>query len=198
MTGLSRWSSSSRYQASGTASPAQGSPARQQASLRARPASHILMAMSGLRLVSRKRPRQTLLLLATVATVLMGLVLWQLLSNTPHYRVATWQQPANVGSVPVGRASTKVGGILGGRTNADGRACTWLGSGSDAVALVWPPGYSARGNPLTIFNEKGNAVATVGKLANLDGSVAAPESMQGRPILGCPLMSSVELVAPIE
>ena len=76
--------------------------------------------------------------------------------------------------------------------------CRFHHRGSDAVALVWPPGHSARGNPLTIFNEKGNAVATVGKLANLDGSVAAPESMQGRPIFGCPLVSSVELVAPIE
>lgn len=86
--------------------------------------------------------------------------------------------------------------MLGGRINHDGTACTWLGSGSDAVALVWPPGYSAHGNPLTIFDKNGNAVASLGAFVNLDGSVAAPESMQRKPILGCPLMSSVALVAP--
>jgi len=86
--------------------------------------------------------------------------------------------------------------MLGGRTNHDGAACTWLGSGSDSVALVWPPGYSAHGNPLTIVDKKGNAVAMVGAFVNLDGSVAAAEWMQGKPILGCPLISSVELVAP--
>jgi hypothetical protein len=154
------------------------------------------MARSGLGRVLGKTRRPPLLLVATVATVLMGLLVLRFLSSAPSYRVATWQRPANVSAVPQARALTKVGGVLGGRTNVDGTACTWLGSGSDAVALVWPPGYSAHGNPLTIFSEKGNAVAAVGAFANLDGSVAAPESMQGRPILGCPLMSSVELVAP--
>lgn len=140
--------------------------------------------------------RPALLLITTLATVLIGLLVWRFLSSGPSYRVATWQQPADAGTVPVARASTRVGGILGGRTNHGGTACTWLGSGSDAVALVWPPGYSAHGSPLTILNDKGNAVAMVGAFVNLDGSVAAPESLQGRPVLGCPLMSSVELVAP--
>jgi hypothetical protein len=147
-------------------------------------------------LVSGKRPRPTLLSVATVATVLIGILVLRLLLSAPGYKVATWQQPSNAGALPTARALTKFGGVLGGRTNADGTACTWLGNGTDAVALVWPPGYFARGNPLIIVNEKGNAVAAVGAYANLDGSVAAPESMQGHPILGCPRMSYVELVAP--
>jgi hypothetical protein len=83
--------------------------------------------------------------------------------------------------------------VLGGRANADRTACFWLGSDPDWVALVWPPRYSARGNPLTIVDENGNAVATVGQSVNLDGSVAAPEDIQAKPVLGCPKMSSVEL-----
>ena len=39
-------------------------------------------------------------------------------------------------------------GVLNGQTNADGTACFWLGDVTSGVALSWPYGYSARGNPL--------------------------------------------------
>jgi hypothetical protein len=47
---------------------------------------------------------------------------------------------------------------------------------------------------LTIVDENGSAVATVGESVNFDGSVAAPEDIQAKPVLGCPKLSSVELV----
>jgi hypothetical protein len=135
-------------------------------------------------------------LIAPVAVVLFAVVGFRIVSTPPSYRVATWSLPVGAGTLPEARALTSVGGVLGGRTNADGTACFWLGNAGDQVALVWPPRYSAQGNPLTIFNQDGTPVATVGQSVNLDGSTAAPEDMQARPVLGCPRMSSVELVAP--
>src|SRR5437764_827424 len=59
------------------------------------------------------------------------------------------------GAVPGARGNTGVSGVLGGRTNADGTACLWLVNDGDPVGLMWPPRYSAHGNPLTIFSQSG-------------------------------------------
>jgi hypothetical protein len=48
---------------------------------------------------------------------------------------------------------------------------------------------------LTIYDKNGKPFATVGQFVNLDGSTAAPEDIQAKPVLGCPKISSVELVA---
>jgi hypothetical protein len=136
-----------------------------------------------------------LVIVAAIAILLLGLV-WLGITLSPRsYKVATWSRPAIPNGALEARALTEVDGVLGGRANPDGTACFWLGSDPDRLALVWPPRYSARGNPLTIIDENGIAFATVGQSVSLDGSVAAPEDIQAKPILGCPRMS-VELVAP--
>jgi len=132
-------------------------------------------------------------LVAAIAILLLGLVRLGITLSAPSYKVATWSRPALPSGALEARALTEVDGVLGGRANADGTACFWLGSDPDWQALVWPPRYSARGNPLRIVDENGIAFATVGQSVSLDGSVAAPEDMQARPVLGCPKMSSVEL-----
>jgi hypothetical protein len=133
-------------------------------------------------------------LIAALTILIVGVVGFRFVSSTPSYSVATWSRPVAADTVPEARALTKVGGVLRGRTNADGTACFWLGSDPDWVALMWPPRYSAHGSPLTIMNQDGQAVGTVGQIVNLDGSVAAPEDIQAKRIFGCPRMSSVELV----
>ena len=96
------------------------------------------------------------------------------------YKVATWSATTpSIGSLSSGT------GLLGGQTNADGSACFWLGSGEDRAALLWPPGYSAHGNPLSIFDAKGQMIATVGEVVTLDGGVA-PEDVISKGIFGCP------------
>jgi hypothetical protein len=78
----------------------------------------------------------------------------------PSYKVATWYS-----RTPSAGFLTSGTGVLGGQTNADGSACFWLVSdGEGRSALEWPPGYSARGNPLSIFDEKGQMIATVGEV----------------------------------
>ena len=137
------------------------------------------------------------LVLTTAATILsLGVVGFRILSSKPSYEVATWSLPVGADTVPKARALTSVSGVLGGRTNTDGTACFWLGNDGDAVALMWPPRYSARGNPLTIFNENGQAVATVRQFVNFDGSTTASEDVMAKAVLGCSRMSSVILVAP--
>jgi hypothetical protein len=91
------------------------------------------------------------------------------------YKVATWYA-----TTPTTGSLTSGTGLLGGQTNADGSACFWLGSGEDRAALLWPPGYSARGNPLSIFDEKGQMISTVGEVVTSDGGVAAEDVIAKR------------------
>jgi hypothetical protein len=120
----------------------------------------------------------TIALLAVLGTVMFP----------KSYKVATWYA-----TTPSAGSLTSGTGLLGGQTNADGSACFWLGSAEDRAALLWPPGYSARGNPLSIFDEKGQMIATVGKVVTLDGGVA-PEDVIAKGIFGCPKTPLVRAV----
>jgi hypothetical protein len=73
-------------------------------------------------------------------------------------------------------------GVLQGKGNPDGTACLWLGDGSKRMALVWPPGYSARGNPLAVYDERGALIGVVGKRVSLGGGgspIEGPYSVMG-------------------
>ncbi|MDQ6879101.1 MAG: hypothetical protein M3082_15710 [Candidatus Dormibacteraeota bacterium] len=113
----------------------------------------------------------TIALLAVVGTVIFP----------KSYKVATWYSPTldTIGSLS---SATRV---LRGQTSADGSACFWFGSGDDRTALHWPPGYSARDNPLSVFDAKGHMIATVGERVTLDGG-SAPDDVIAKGILGCP------------
>ena len=87
------------------------------------------------------------------------------------------------------------GGVLNGRTNPDGTACLWVGQGSEAHALYWPFGYSAGGNPLTVYDGSGRAVATVGQHVSLGGGLM-PDDVHS--IFGCNGFTSFWIVGIIE
>ena len=74
------------------------------------------------------------------------------------------------------------GGVLGGQANTDGTACLWLGGQADRQALSWPYGYSARGNPLAVYDNAGNRVAAVGQSVTMAGGLLGDETHS---ILGC-------------
>ncbi len=112
----------------------------------------------------------TIALLAVVGTVIFP----------KSYKVATWySRTPEIGFLSSGT------GVLGGQSNADGSACFWLGSGEDRSALLWPPGYSARANPLSIFDKNGHLIATVGEVVTLGGGLA-PDDVIAKGIFGCP------------
>jgi hypothetical protein len=96
------------------------------------------------------------------------------------YKVATWYSP----TPEIGFQSSTTG-VLDGQTNADGSACFWLGNGEDRTALLWPPGYSARDKPLSIFDAKGHMIATVGELVTLGGGLTSDDVI-AKGIFGCP------------
>ena len=120
----------------------------------------------------------TIALLAVVGTVIFP----------KTYKVATWYSP----TPQIGFHSSTTG-VLDGQINADGSACFWLGSGEDRTALLWPPGYSARDKPLSIFDAKGHMIATVGDLVTFGGGLA-PDDVIARGIFGCPTTPTVRSV----
>src|SRR5260370_40123433 len=73
------------------------------------------------------------------------------------YRIAT----ASVRSDIINMARAE--GILNGEANADGTACFWLGPNNGAQALSWPFGYTAGGSPLSVYDDSGRSVASVGQ-----------------------------------
>ena len=88
-------------------------------------------------------------------------------SSEPPYKIAT----ASVRSDFINLARTE--GVLNGRTNLDGTACFWLGQVGARVALSWPYGYSARDNPLAVYDDSGNRVATAGERVTMAGGMMA-------------------------
>lgn len=161
-----------------------------------RVARHILVSLPGrIQSLNLTKLGHAFVLIAAVAILSLGVVGFRIVTSAPTYKVATWSLPVGAGAVQEARANTGVSGVLGGRTNADGTACLWLVNDGDPVALMWPPRYSAHGNPLTVFSQNGQAVATVGQSVTFDGAVTAPEDILAKPILGCPSMSLVVLVS---
>jgi hypothetical protein len=94
--------------------------------------------------------------------------------STTSYRIATVHSDVYLMAL--------ITGVLQGKGNPDGTACLWLGDGTKRTALVWPPGYSARGNPLAVYDQRGVRVAVVGKRVSLGGGgspIEGPYSVMG-------------------
>jgi hypothetical protein len=91
------------------------------------------------------------------------------------YKIAT--DTSRSGAMHLARAE----GVLQGQINSDGTACFWVGA-STAMALSWPYGYSARANPLAVYDEAGNRVAAVGQKVTMGGGLMADSV---RSITGC-------------
>ena len=103
------------------------------------------------------------------------------------YRIATARGDAYM--------QARFDGILHGQANPDGTACLWVGDG-ERMALIWPSGYIARGNPLAVYDQNGALVGTVGEHVTLGGGRGAPDD--GRPVsvLGCSGFTNTWAAAP--
>lgn len=62
-------------------------------------------------------------------------------------------------------------GVLNGQTNIDGTACFWLGQVTAGLALSWPYGYSARDDPLAVYDDSGTRVAAAGQRVVMAGGM---------------------------
>jgi hypothetical protein len=84
-------------------------------------------------------------------------------------------------------------GVVSGRINPDGTACFWTGAEPDRHALIWPDGYVARGDPVTVYDESGRLVVVAGQQASLGGGLA-PDGTQ---VPGCPGFSHAWVVGSV-
>ena len=91
-----------------------------------------------------------------------------------------------------------VRGILEGMANSDGTACFWLGTGSETTALMWPYGYTAREQPLAVFDGAGNQKVIVGQRVNFAGDNILVSDIKVKQILGCPGLVRVFVVGAVE
>ena len=89
--------------------------------------------------------------------------------SSGEYRIATSKVKSDV------YLTARIDGVLDGRPNPDATACLWVGQGTDATALYWPFGYSAGGNPLTVYDGSGTRVATVGQHVAFGGGTMGEE-----------------------
>ncbi len=68
--------------------------------------------------------------------------------------------------------AARAGGILHGQVDSDGTACFWLGDGTERVALIWPPGFTAKANPVSVYDSNDNRVGMIGAQIAVSGGLA--------------------------
>jgi hypothetical protein len=78
---------------------------------------------------------------------------------------------------------TILDGILNAQVNNDGTACLWMSAQKSSTAVIWPTGFTARGNPLVVYDDKGARVAAAGD--RLKVGAGQVRSIDVRPVLGC-------------
>lgn len=96
---------------------------------------------------------------------------------------------------PSTRLLTILDGVLQGRANADGSACLWIRDTGGRTALVWPTGFSAGGNPISVYSGTGVTIGEVGKPLRLGGGLVV--SNKEAVALGCPDLNQSALAGPL-
>ncbi len=86
-------------------------------------------------------------------------------------------------------------GPLQATVNNDGTACVWATAGMHQTAVIWPAGFTARGNPVTIYDTTGKRFAVTGKPVDLAGGQVM--STQKRPVRGCDGLSQSIAARPL-
>jgi hypothetical protein len=90
---------------------------------------------------------------------------------------------------------TILDGVLNAQINSDGTACLWISAEETRVAAIWPPGFTARGNPLVLYDEKGSRVAAAGE--KLKVGAGQVRSISTQPVLGCTGLSESVVGGPL-
>jgi hypothetical protein len=91
------------------------------------------------------------------------------------YRIATTAPDANLLSL--------LGGTVDSQLNFDGTACFSIVWKTSRTAIVWPPGYAAKGNPLAVYNGHNRQVMVAGEKVSLGGGQVV--SSEARKVAGC-------------
>jgi len=104
-----------------------------------------------------------------------------------NYEIAT--------SAPEPRGVTILHGQLDSTVNADGTACLWVTTWLRRTAVIWPTGFTARGNPVVVYDATGKPFATVGKSVDVAGGEVY--STANHPVSGCSGLSQSIKAGPV-
>jgi hypothetical protein len=104
------------------------------------------------------------------------------------YRIATAQ--------PEPKLQTKLNGQLSAQANGDGSACLSVIFGQSRTAILLPPGFMARGNPIAVYDAKGARFAIAGQQVTVGGGLVV--SSQRRQVPGCPGISQSIVAGPMK
>jgi hypothetical protein len=91
------------------------------------------------------------------------------------YAIATAAPEANLLSL--------LGGTADAQLNFDGTACFSIVWKTTHTAIVWPPGYTAQGNPLAVYDGRSRQVMVAGEKLSLGGGQVV--SSRARKVAGC-------------
>jgi hypothetical protein len=90
---------------------------------------------------------------------------------------------------------TILDGTLNAQVNNDGTACLWMSAQKSSTAIIWPTGFTASGNPLVVYDDKGARVAAAGE--RLKVGAGQVRSIDARPVLGCTGLSQYVVGGPL-
>jgi hypothetical protein len=74
------------------------------------------------------------------------------------------------GVAPASRLARASGTLTGG-PRPGGHYCVWLTGPGITIAVIWPPGYQARLNPLEILSPAGTVIARDGDTLTVGGGL---------------------------
>jgi hypothetical protein len=98
-------------------------------------------------------------------------------------------------SAPEPHRVTILHGQLDATVNADGTACLWVTTWLRRTAVIWPTGFTARGNPVVVYDAAGKPFATVGKSVDVAGGEVY--STVNHPVSGCSGLSQSIKAGPV-
>ncbi len=104
------------------------------------------------------------------------------------YRIAT--------AAPDPQLLTIVNGRLYAQANDDGTACLSVSFGQSRTAVIWPAGFTARGNPIGVYNADGALFAIAGQQVKVGGGGVV--SRQRRRAPGCAGVSQSIVAGPLK
>jgi hypothetical protein len=131
--------------------------------------------------------------IALLVVALIGVGVWSVAHSNifgAKYRIATY--PGSVSMLALHGPAT-----LAGQANFDGTACLWFEDGRNRTVLIWPSGYTARGQPLAVIDQNGNPVAVVGRPYGFGGGFSIQGGNGPNPVLGCGNVTSAWAVGPM-
>ena len=128
-----------------------------------------------------------------LACALIGVGAWSIAHSNlleARYRIATY--PGDYSMLALHGPAR-----LEGKANHDGTACLWVGNGLDRTVLIWPTGYTAGGEPLTVLDADDNQVAVVGRQTGFGGGFSIQPASGPKAVLGCGNVTRAGSVGPM-